>query len=126
MVYKGSSQSHYVRTLATLLARKNIRSCVIHFRGCGGEINQRSRSYHRGETRDPDFVIREIQKRYPDASLYAVGYSSGAGVLLKYLEENRHHTAIKRVVAVAAPFDLGSSTKQVERGWSSDISVLVS
>ena len=35
----GSSRSHYVRTLSALLAKNHIRSCVMHFRGCGGTIN---------------------------------------------------------------------------------------
>ena len=114
----GSSRSHYVRTLSALLAQNDIRSCVMHFRGCGGTINEKPRSYHGGETRDPDFVIQQIQKRYPRNKLFAVGYSLGASVLLKWLGEKGQSAPIKAAVAVSVPFDLGASARHLETGMS--------
>ena len=58
---EGSSRSHYVRAIATLLVNHNIRACVMNFRGCGGEINHMARSYHGGETQDAAFVIENIR-----------------------------------------------------------------
>ena len=80
---EGSSQSYYVRALATGLADRNLRACVMNFRGCSGEINRLPRSYHAGETQDPDFIISRIHEQFPGASLFAVGYSLGANMLLR-------------------------------------------
>ena len=115
---EGSSQSHYVRTLTNALQIRQVRSCVIHFRGCGGEINKKPRSYHGGETHDPIFIIRNIRRKYPDAPLFAVGYSLGASVLLKLLAELRDESILQSAVAVAVPFELRSTAKKLEQGSS--------
>ena len=115
---EGSSQSHYVRTLTNALEIRQVRSCVIHFRGCGGKINKKPRSYHGGETRDPTFIIKNIRRQYPDAPLFAVGYSLGASVLIKLLAELRDESILRSAVAVAVPFELRSTVKKLERGSS--------
>ena len=115
---EGSSQSHYIRTLTDALAIRQVRSCVLHFRGCGGEINKKPRSYHGGETDDPIFVIKSIRKKYPEAPLFAVGYSLGASVLLKLLAKSGVELTLKSAVAVAVPFELSSTAKKLEQGSS--------
>jgi len=114
----GSSDSHYVRGLTTKLAKHGIRSCVMHFRGCSGEPNRRARSYHGGETRDLNSTIQYLRTKFPDSIILAVGYSLGAGVLLKWLGEQGSSSVITAGVAVAAPFDLRASAKKMEHGAS--------
>ena len=115
---EGSSQSHYVRALATGLANRSLRVCVMNFRGCSGEINRLPRSYHAGETQDPDFVINLIRERFPGAPLFAVGYSLGANMLLKWLGEQGEAALLTGAIAVSVPFDLGGCADRLEHGRS--------
>ena len=115
---EGSSQSHYVRALATGLADRNLRACVMNFRGCSGEINRLPRSYHAGETQDPDFIISRIHERFPGVSLFAVGCSLGTNMLLKWLGEQGEAALLIAAIAVSVPFDLGGCAARLENGWS--------
>tara|TARA_B100000029_G_scaffold406898_1_gene407642 strand:+ start:438 stop:1298 length:861 start_codon:yes stop_codon:yes gene_type:complete len=115
---EGSSDSHYVRGLTTKLEKHNVRSCVMHFRGCSGEPNQLARSYHGGETGDLNSTVQHIRSKFPGTTIMAVGYSLGAGILLKWLGEQGSNSILAGGVAVAAPFDLGASAKKMERGAS--------
>jgi hypothetical protein len=90
----------------------------MNFRGCSGEINRLSRSYHAGETQDPDFIINRIHERFPSAPLFAVGYSLGANMLLKWLGEQGDSALLVAAIAVSVPFDLGSCAARLENGWS--------
>ena len=90
----------------------------MHFRGCSGEINLLQRSYHGGETKDPNFIFQLIRRRLPGIPLFAVGYSLGANILLKWLGEEGSDVPLTAAVAVAVPFDLRISTKKLEHGLS--------
>jgi len=59
----------------------------MHYRGCSGDINRLPRTYHAGETGDPDFVIGWLRHHYPGVALFAVGFSLGGNMLLKLLGE---------------------------------------
>ena len=111
------SQSHYARALATGLADRNLQACVMSFRGCSGEINRLPRSYHAGETQDPDFIISRIHERFPSTPLFAIGYSLGANMLLKWQSEQGHAAFLTGVIAVSAPFDLGGCAARLENSW---------
>ena len=46
-----------------------------------------SRTYSAAFTDDAHFAVEEIQGRFPDAPLFAAGYSLGSLILTKYLAE---------------------------------------
>ena len=52
-----------------------------------GEPNRLPRGYHSGVSDDLAEVVAHLRARRPQAPLYAVGYSLGGNVLLKYLGE---------------------------------------
>ena len=90
----------------------------MNFRGCSGEITRLPRSYHAGETQNPDFVISLISERFPGAPLFAVGYSLGANMLLKWLGEQGEAALLTGAIAVSVPFDLGGCADRLEHGRS--------
>lgn len=100
---EGCSHSHYVRGLVTELAKRGIRSVVMHHRGCSGEPNRLLRSYHAGETTDVATVVQELRKREPTTPIAVVGYSLGGNILLKWLGESAPATVLT-AVAVSVPF----------------------
>lgn len=51
-------------------------------------------------------VIAKLKKEYPEAPLFAVGWSNGANVLTNYLGEEGDATPLVAGVALCNPFDL--------------------
>lgn len=115
---EGCSQSHYVRGLVTAFARRNVRSVVMHHRGCSGEPNRLNRSYHAGETADLNTVLTHLHDREPNTPMGAVGFSLGGNMLLKWLGENPHSSLVMAAAAVSVPFLLAEGARRMERGLS--------
>ena len=115
---EGSIQSPYVKGIFSEIRRQGWIGVMMHFRGCSGEPNRLQRGYHSGETSDAAYLIEQIHGRYPSAPLFAVGYSLGGNMLLKYLGEQKTITPIKAAVAVSVPFKLESCAAKLEKGFS--------
>ncbi len=114
----GSSRSPYIRGLQHRMAGLGWRTLAMNFRGCGGRPNLTWRSYHSGETRDFDWVIKSLRGRYPDQPVTAVGFSLGGNVLLKWLGEQGARADLKAAVAVSVPLRLDLCAKRLNRGLS--------
>lgn len=115
---EGSSRSPYMRGILHALDRQGFRAVAMHFRGCSGIPNRLPRSYHSGETRDFDHVVRTLQQREPETRLAAVGYSLGGNVLLKWLGEEGANAPVQSAVAVSVPFVLSQAADRLDRGVS--------
>ena len=100
---EGSAHSLHTQGLAVQAARVGWRCTVLNFRSCARDParisrrlpNRRPRLYHSGETGDLDFVVRTLVAREPSVPLYAVGFSLGGNVLLKWLGEAGAASAIR-------------------------------
>ncbi|MCA8964055.1 MAG: alpha/beta fold hydrolase [Planctomycetes bacterium] len=113
---EGSVDSAYVRELAWRTRAAGWNFAALEFRSCGGELNRLLRSYHSGETGDLDFVVAELSRRIAGAPLFAVGYSLGANVLLKWLGERGDAVpgCVRAAAAVSAPYDLEICAEQCD------------
>lgn len=114
----GSSNSPYVAGLQQALAAQQWASVAINWRGCSGEPNLRVRSYHSGASDDLAEVVSQLRARRPSAPLYAVGYSLGGNVLLKYLGETGNDSGLEAAVAVSVPFRLDQCADRIGLGFS--------
>lgn len=114
----GSSSSHYVLGLQQQLAARGWASVALNWRGCSGEPNLLPRGYHSGVSEDVGHVLRHLQAQRPLAPLYAVGYSLGGNVLLKYLGETADDSGLQAAVAVSVPFRLDHCAERIDRGFS--------
>jgi len=110
---EGSSDSSYMKSMATLLYKDNYDVLCLNFRSCGGVMNKQLRMYHSGETSDLHMVIKYYQNAYQYINL--IGFSLGGNVILKYLGENpkQVHHKVRSAVAVSVPIDLSSSAKKI-------------
>jgi len=114
----GSSNSVYILGLQHALSLHDIASVAMNFRGCSGHPNRLARSYHSGETEDIDFVYRTLRKRYPRRTLYAVGFSLGGNVLLKWLGESGNQLTLAGAASVCAPLVLSECATRMDQGFS--------
>lgn len=115
---EGCSRSHYVRGLFAAVDAMGWRATAMHFRGCSGEPNRLSRTYHSGETGDLSRVVRELRRRDAGTPLCVAGYSLGGNVLLKWLGERGAEAEIDAAIAVSVPFLLDVAAERLTRGLS--------
>jgi uncharacterized protein len=115
---EGHSQSHYALSLLSVAAQQGWRGAVPHFRGCSGEANRSLASYHSGDSREIDWILRRVKAANPQSRIYVVAISLGANILLKWLGEEgsaaRH--VIERAAAVSAPLDLVAAAGELDCG----------
>ncbi|CAM3951472.1 putative esterase YheT [Pseudomonas reidholzensis] len=114
----GSSSSPYVKGLQHALQVRGWASVAVNWRGCSGEPNLLARSYHSGASEDLAEIIRHLRAQRPLAPLYAVGYSLGGNVLLKYLGESGLDSQLQAAVAVSVPFRLDQCADRIGLGFS--------
>ena len=114
----GSSASHYVVGQQRALATQGWTSVALNWRGCSGEPNLLARSYHSGASEDLAAAVAHLRAAHPLAPLFAVGYSLGGNVLLKYLGESGNESGLQGAVAVSVPFRLDQCADRIGQGFS--------
>ena len=114
----GSSNSLYVLGLQQVLAARGWASVALNWRGCSGEPNLLPRGYHSGASEDLASAVAHLRAQRPMAPLYAVGYSLGGNVLLKYLGESGEQSQLQAAVAVSVPFRLDQCADRIGLGFS--------
>ena len=115
---EGSSRSHYALALMAAVRDRGWRGVVVHFRGCGGELNRLPRAYHSGDSAEVDWILRRLRPRNP--RLFAVGVSLGGNALLKWLGETGAPAAavLDGAAAVSAPVDLMAAGNALDHGFN--------
>lgn len=116
--FEGSSRAKYILGMLRCFNQREWRGVALNFRSCSGEMNRQPRFYHSGETTDLDWVIRRLQKSWPQSPLFVVGFSLGGNVLLKWLGENeaQARSLVRAAVVVSVPFDLGVAAQNIDSG----------
>ena len=102
---EGSSRSGYIAAILRGAAERGWGATAINFRSCSGEPNRLARSYHSGDIGDALSVMKHLRERLT-GPLYAVGFSLGANVLLRLLEETGDASPVDAAAAMSAPFEL--------------------
>ena len=115
---EGSAESSYARMLMHAACQHGWRSCVLHSRDCGDYRNRLPRRYHAGETNDIRYFLEQVGERGLDGPIFAVGYSLGGNILLKYLGETAENTPLSAAAAVCAPLDLHQCSDALNTGFS--------
>ncbi len=114
---EGSVKSAYAQRLMNRLNRENIAAAIMLFRGCDGRANNKTRSYHSGETGDLSAVIQHL-KNSGSRRIALVGYSLGGNVTLKYMGENTTDEAIICASAISVPLLLDVCADTMDRGFA--------
>ena len=115
---EGSIKSHYAYRLLQSLKEHDWPGVIMHFRGCSGEPNRLNRAYHSGETDDPRFFLEHLTQRFPNAKLFAAGYSLGGNMLLKYLGKYKEDSLLHGAASISPPLDLSACEVRLKSGFS--------
>lgn len=115
---EGSSNRYYINRLMQQLYRYEISSAALNFRGCGPTMNRQPVFYHSGATSDYRVFTDELNRRYPDRDIMAVGFSLGGNALVKFLAECGNCSSISRAVVVSPPFDLRAGSLNMQQGFN--------
>jgi len=115
---EGHTRRGYVIQMCVALAHRGMRPVALNFRGCSGEMNRTPRSYHSGETEDVALVVELLRGRFPERPVFAVGFSLGGNILLKFLGEQSDQGShpIHAAVAISVPYDLSAGATALEQG----------
>ncbi|KAI4312662.1 hypothetical protein MLD38_037463 [Melastoma candidum] len=83
----GGNDDTYVTHM--LIRARNKGWCVVVFnsRGCADSPVTTPQFYSASITGDRRGVVRHVSTRYPKANIYAVGWSLGGNILVRYLGE---------------------------------------
>lgn len=117
---EGSTESHYVKAMATVAQQRGWAFALVHFRGCSGEINRAPRAYHSGDHEEIDAVLKRFAQQHPQRSRRAVGISLGGNALMRWAGEHGGVAArvVDSVVSVCSPLDLTASGHAIGRGFN--------
>lgn len=117
---EGNSRSQYASALMAATRDRGWRGVVVHFRGCGGELNRLPRAYHSGDSAEIDWILRRLKLDNPSIQLFAAGVSLGGNALLKWLGEQRDaaNAIVAGAASISAPVDLTASGDALGRGFN--------
>ena len=111
----GCEDSAYVRASARHFLAAGYGVIRFNLRGAGPSRPHCRAMYHAGRSEDLALVLKMLATRGGMArDLFAVGYSLGGNLLLKYLAEQGDHALLRAAVSVSAPLDLAAASTRLE------------
>ncbi|XVF51217.1 hypothetical protein PTKIN_Ptkin04bG0167000 [Pterospermum kingtungense] len=114
----GGSQDSYVRYMLTKAKCNGWRVVVFNSRGCGGSPVTTSQFYSASFVGDTCEVVEHVGSRYPEANLYAAGWSLGANILVRYLGHESHTCPLSGAVSLCNPFSLVIADESLHEGFN--------
>lgn len=114
---EGNSDRAYMKGMAKAFNKRGWDSVSVNLRGCSGEINRLSVTYHSGKTEDIHTVIKHVASKEIYKSLCLIGFSLGGNLALKYVGEwgRKINPIIKCAVGISAPCDLVASSIELHK-----------
>ncbi|XP_058201798.1 embryogenesis-associated protein EMB8 isoform X1 [Rhododendron vialii] len=114
----GGSDDTYVRHMLVRARNNGWRVVVFNSRGCGGSPVTTPQFYSASFLEDLCEVVAHVAARYPNANLYAVGWSLGANILVRYLGQESHSCPLSGAVSLCNPFNLVIADEDFRKGFN--------
>lgn len=114
----GTADSAYIQGMAQALIEHNFNVVIMHFRGYGKNLNRLPQMFHGGLTCDLFETIEHLKSLAPANPLFAVGFSIGGNILLKYLGERVEQSGLDGAVAISVPFLLDKTQAHLSKGFA--------
>lgn len=106
----GHSQSSYVKSMIAQLESQGFYVVVFVARGCGRVPLTTPETFNASRTSDFKSVVQHVTLQCPGRDIHSVGFSLGAGLLLKYLGEHGKNSGLRSAVAISPSFDFHIKT----------------
>ncbi|MCH9644675.1 MAG: alpha/beta fold hydrolase [Gammaproteobacteria bacterium] len=107
---EGSVASHYIQEMMRNFLDHGMQVVTMHFRSCSGRMNRLAPFYDGGDIRgDFKFLVDTLNRRHPNLPIFAMGFSMGGNVLMRYLAHH-HDSPLRAAVSVSMPFELDKSS----------------
>ncbi|XP_074317658.1 embryogenesis-associated protein EMB8 isoform X2 [Silene latifolia] len=114
----GGSGDSYVRHMLIRARNLGWRVVVFNSRGCANSPVTTPQFYSASFTGDITQVVAHVGARYPQANLYAVGWSLGANILVRYLAQESHNCSLAGAVSLCNPFNLPIADEDFRKGFN--------
>ncbi|PHT57778.1 Embryogenesis-associated protein EMB8 [Capsicum baccatum] len=114
----GGSDDSYVRHMLVRARSRGWRVVVFNSRGCGDSPVTTPQFYSASFLGDIYEVVAHVSNRYPAANLYAIGWSLGANILVRYLGQESHSCLLSGAVSLCNPFNLVIADEDFHKGFN--------
>ncbi|XP_058104914.1 embryogenesis-associated protein EMB8 [Magnolia sinica] len=114
----GGSGDTYVRHMLVRARSKGWRVVVFNSRGCADSPVTTPQFYSASFTEDLRQVVKHVGSRYPQSNLYAVGWSLGANILVRYLGQESNNCPLSGAVSLCNPFNLVIADEDFRKGFN--------
>ncbi|KAF3322441.1 embryogenesis-associated protein EMB8 isoform X1 [Carex littledalei] len=114
----GGSGDTYVRHMLLRARKKGWRVVVFNSRGCADSPVTTPKFYSASFTDDLCEVVSRVSTLYPKSKLYAVGWSLGANILVRYLGQESHNCVLSGAVSLCNPFNLPIADEDFHKGFN--------
>ncbi|XP_062146653.1 embryogenesis-associated protein EMB8 [Alnus glutinosa] len=114
----GGSDDTYVRHMLIRARSRGWRVVVFNSRGCGNSPVITPQFYSASFLGDMREVVEHVGTRHPKANLYAVGWSLGANILVRYLGQESHTCPLSGAVSLCNPFNLVIADEDFHKGFN--------
>ncbi|XP_057967434.1 embryogenesis-associated protein EMB8-like [Malania oleifera] len=112
----GGSGDRYVKHMLVRASSNGWRVVVFNSRGCADSPVVTAKFYSAGYTDDLREVVAQLAARYPEANLYAAGWSLGANILVRYLGQDSNTCPLSGAVSLCNPFDVVVADEEFSKG----------
>ncbi|XP_057773649.1 embryogenesis-associated protein EMB8 [Salvia miltiorrhiza] len=114
----GGSQDTYVRHMLLRARSEGWRVVVFNSRGCGSSPVTTAQFYSASFLGDISEVVDHVGSRYSRANLYAVGWSLGANILVRYVGQGSFSCPLAGAVSLCNPFNLIIADEDFRKGFN--------
>ncbi|CAM6105672.1 unnamed protein product [Calypogeia fissa] len=114
----GGSGDTYVRHMLIRARRAGWRVVVFNSRGCGDSPVTTPQFYSASFTEDLRQVVKHVGSLYPNSKVYAVGWSLGANILVRYIGQEGDNCPLAGAVSLCNPFDLVLANTEFHKGFN--------
>jgi predicted alpha/beta-fold hydrolase len=113
----GGSHDKYLKHFLRRAHNAGYRCVAFNCRGTSDSPLTTPQFYSASFTGDVRAVVDELALRWPDAPLFAVGWSLGANILTNFLGEEGKSAKVSGAVAMCNPFDLNACDDALQEGF---------
>ena len=113
----GGSHDKYLKHFLKRARARGFRCVAFNCRGTSESPLTTPQFYSASYTGDIRHVVSTLHERFPNAPLFAIGWSLGANILTNFLGEEGENAKLDGAAALCNPFDLNKCDTALESGF---------